>query len=87
MCATKVPAAAIVFDPSAGSWHCLSCPDSFGGTATSLPAELLKVVRWLAHYPEQALRLAAADTESDLVARTIRSYAQGISEQPLGFAV
>lgn len=74
VCGTSKPQEAVVLRPHEGGWRCLLCHDSFHGTQQSLSPRLLAVLRWLAQYPQRALRLAIDDTEAHQLVSAMRSY-------------
>lgn len=82
-CKQTHPTDAIVLDATDGGWHCLTCHQSFRGTRNSLPAELIKVLRWLNKYPNRALKLHLELSQSQQVLNAMRSYMREVTETPL----
>lgn len=81
-CAVGNPSEAVVLDGRLGGWVCLSCKESFHGAEHSLSPRLLKALRYIARYPEQALRLRLSPDEGDQLQQGFRYYTGVIIEQP-----
>ncbi|MDP3997918.1 MAG: DNA repair protein RecO [Candidatus Andersenbacteria bacterium] len=79
-CGRNQPDEAVILNPQAGGWRCLSCHDSFVGTQLSLPPRLLRALRWLGRYPQKALQLSATKEESRQVLAAMRYYAMVVAE-------
>jgi DNA repair protein RecO (recombination protein O) len=73
-CGAARPSEAVVLQAQHGGWACLSCHHSFAGTVYSLPPALLKVLRWLAVYPQRAGRLRLAEEDAKQLLLTVRCY-------------
>lgn len=84
-CGVKQPTDTVIFDSTEGGWRCLTCHGQLLGTKRSLTPRLLKVVRFIAYYPERALQIRITTEESQQIAEALRHYISGVIEQPLFF--
>ena len=82
-CSVRAPQSAIVMDSNAGGWRCLTCHDSFAGTAQSLSPRLLRALQWISTHPERALQLKVTDQEGSQLLQTLHGYFAGVIEAPL----
>lgn len=84
VCSVTIPQAAVVLTGQEGGWRCLTCHDSFEGTASALPPRLLRALQWLARYPERALQLRVTTDEGEQLAASVRQYVAGVLAVPAG---
>jgi DNA repair protein RecO (recombination protein O) len=82
-CGINRPTDAIIFNPQAGGWHCLSCQATLVGAEQSVASELLKVLRFLEQKPEAALRVRLSPEQAIQLANAIREYVSYVIERPL----
>jgi DNA repair protein RecO (recombination protein O) len=73
-CGRTVAEDSVILDGGEGGWHCLSCHGALGGTHSSLPPRLLKVMRYAAARPQEALRISITDEEGWQLLTALRSY-------------
>lgn len=74
-CGVKVPADAVILDSQEGGWHCLLCHSSLAGTETSLAPQLVRVLKFLARRPHEALKLVVPEEEARQLNFALREYA------------
>lgn len=65
---------AVILDADEGGWHCLACHGTLAGAGASLPPRLLKVLRFAAARPMDALRLKLSEAEAQQITSALRSY-------------
>lgn len=78
-CGREQPQEAVVLRGDSGGWHCLSCHGQWAGARHSLSPALLKVLRWLHRYPEQALRLKSSSTQAEQLLAATRQYTSSVA--------
>lgn len=76
-CGRRVREEAVVLDGAEGGWHCLGCHGALAGAAHSLAPRLLKVLRFVATRPQEALRVRLDSEEGQQLLLAMQSgYAQ-----------
>lgn len=78
-CGREQPQEAVVLRGDSGGWQCLSCHGQWAGARHSLSPALLKVLRWLHRYPEQALRLKSSYGQAEQLLAATRQYVHTVA--------
>ncbi len=78
-CGREQPQEAVVLRADSGGWQCLSCHGQWAGAQHSLSPALLKVLRWLHRYPEQALRLKSSYSQAEQLLAATRQYTSTVA--------
>lgn len=77
---------AVVLDESLGGWVCLTCRVSLATATKSITKDGLKVLRYLAIYPERALKLSVDQSLVQQLEEAVRQYVSGFVTMQLGDA-
>jgi DNA repair protein RecO (recombination protein O) len=74
-CGKAKPTEAVLLDSRHGGWHCLSCHHSFAETEYSMTPELIRVLRFLAKKPDEALLLRLSVAQGQQLVNALYRYA------------
>lgn len=83
VCGAQKPSEAVVLNSYQGGWRCLLCTESLGDTKYSLSPRSLQILRFMAVYPQRAVKVNTSDEESSQLLQSIRRCVADLVERPL----
>lgn len=86
VCKSQQVDEAVVLDESLGGWACLGCRVSLATATKSITKDGLKILRYLAVYPEKALRVSVDKHVVLQLEEAVRQYVNGFVTLQLGDA-
>lgn len=83
VCGSQQPSDAVVLNSYQGGWRCLVCMEDFSGSQYSLSPRSLKLLRFMAVYPQRVVKVNTSDEESSQLLQAIRRCVADLVERPL----
>lgn len=86
VCGSRQVDEAVVLDERHGGWVCLACRVSLAAATKSITKDGLKILRYLAMYPERALKISVDQRVVRQLEEALRQYVSSFVTMQLGDA-